>query len=134
MIHYYPLGRSIVMFVIGVIGVVLNIILLKFAMIFSFLLGIMALIAIYIGITGISKRKKEPMIFENNLLKFYKRGKLIEVNREGIKKIFYNTKGIDKRVTILTMDGREIDIPTVYGLNPLVKKLNQNLKLGQAMG
>ena len=117
------------MFVFGTFGLIFNIVILKFIGMFSFLLGIMGVIAIYSGIIGITKRKKEPMVFEDNILKFYKKGRLVEINRDNIEKVFYNTKGIDKRVTILTKEKKEIDIPTVYGLYPLVRKLNKNLAL-----
>jgi len=69
------------------------------------------------------------LTFEDNVLRFYRKRSIIEVNRGDIEKIFYNTKELDKRVTILTKDGQEIDIPTLHGLHPLVKKLYRHIDL-----
>lgn len=129
MIHYYPLSRAIGNIILGAVALFVSILLMRFIGV-SILLLVMAIVALYIGIKGVAKRKKEPMIHEVDKLTFYRRGSVVEVNRENIEKIFYNTKGIDKRVSILTKDQEEIDIPVVYGLAELVKKLNNNLGLG----
>jgi len=129
MTHYYPLSRSIGMLIMGVLGLFISVCLIKFLI--SFLLVVMSVVALYIGIYGLAKRKKEPMIYDDKVLTFYRKGKLEEVRGDSIEKIFYNTKGIDKRVTILTQDRKEVNIPVVYGLAELVRKLNKNLGLAQ---
>ncbi len=128
MIHYYPLGRSIGMLMGGVLGLLISLALVTMGFL-SFLLAIMSVVAVSVGVIGTTKRKRQPMKFEGNALTFYRRSRPVEVPRDAIEKIFYNRSGIDKRVTILTTDKKQIDIPTVYGLKSLARKLNKELDL-----
>jgi hypothetical protein len=115
------------MFILGAFGLFFCIAL--HGILISLVLVIMSLIAIYLGVYAIIRRKKEPMKYENNKLTFFKRGSIVEVSKQNIEKIFYNTSGLGKKVTILTKDKNEIHIPVVYGLAELAKKLNKDLNL-----
>jgi hypothetical protein len=123
--HYYPVGRAIgylfcgflllaiitLMFVFGFIGVFL---------IFGFGLGITA---ITLGVRALTTRKKYPMSLEPECLKFFRKGQEVQIPVKNIERIWFNTSGIDKRVSLALKDGSVVDVPVIYGLDELRKKL-----------
>jgi len=127
--HKMPPVRSIAFFVLGAFGLAFAIALLIHYALFAGLLLAMACIAIFQGIRGIRQRNTRPLTVADGKLTFWRGAKQVVVETDGITKIWYNTKGIDKRVTIALRSGEEVDIPVVYGLAPLARKLNKHLGL-----
>lgn len=130
--HYYPIGRTVgffslafllvcatvLMFVYGFIGVFI---------IFAFFLCI---VATYLGIQTLATRKKYPMSIGPEFLTFFREGKQVQIRAQDLKKIRFNGTGLDKRVSATLADGSTIDIPTLYGMDELRKKLHEYYNLG----
>src|SRR5258708_30506799 len=101
------------MFVFGFIGLFL---------IFGFVLGIAAITH---GIRALTTRKKYPMSMGPELLSFFRKGQEVRIQVQDLKRVWFNTSGIDKRVSLALADGSVIDVPALYGLDELRKKLQK---------
>jgi hypothetical protein len=124
-IHYYPVGRAIGFFFFGVVlfcatGAMLVLGLIGVFLVFGFVLGIAA---VFLGIRALTTRKKYPMTLEPELLTFFRKGQEVKIQVKDLKKVWFNTSGIDKRVSLGLVDGSVVDVPVLYGLDELRKKL-----------
>ena len=89
----------------------------------------MAFVAISGGLKALATRKRFPMMLSKDHLTFRRKGEQIRIPVSEITRVWYNTRGIDKRVSIALKDGAVIDIPTAYGLDPLRKKIQKHYAL-----
>ena len=89
----------------------------------------MAFVAVIQGIVGLRRRNSRPLVVAEGELAFWRGSKRVVVETGEITRIWYNTKGLDKRVSIALQSGEVIDIPPVYGLAGLAKKLSRHLQL-----
>ena len=124
---FYPVSRSIGYLLIGSFAIYFTFMLMKEFGMMSGLLGIMGCVSVYWGIQGLLMRKKRPLELTANELTYFKGGAKITINRSDIERIWLNTSGIDKRVSIKTKQLNEYDIPVPYGLSALEKRLNAEL-------
>lgn len=127
MIIFYPVSRSIGYLLIGSFAIYFTFMLMKEFGMVAGLLGIMGCASVYWGMQGLFMRKKRPLELNADELTYFKGGAKITIKRSDIEKIWMNTTGIDKRVSVKTKQLQEYDIPVPYGLSGLAKKLNAEL-------
>lgn len=131
MTHYYPLFRSIAYITFGILLIAMcgGLLIAGFLSIWPALALIAGIVWVYLGVRGISERKKHPMLLEDTELSFYDRGKQIIIPGIEIEKVWYNPKGIDKHISLKRKNGEEIDIPVLYGLIELKRKISKRYNL-----
>ena len=125
--HYYPVGRAIGYFFLGVVLFSLTTLIFVVGLIgpffiFGFVLGIAA---IAFGIRALITRKKYPMSIGEDRLTFFRKGQEVQIQVRDLKRVWFNTSGIDKRVSLALADGSVMDIPVLYGLDELRKRLQE---------
>ncbi len=123
----YPTGNSIGYMIFGALLIHLLIPLWMTIGGTTFLFFIMGVYAIYMGFIGFTKRTSQPLEIKDGILSFYKNGKLIQVETKFVDKVWVNRSGFDKRISILHREKGEIDIPMIYGLDSVSKKINMEL-------
>ena len=125
--HYYPVGRGVGYFAFGgLLLVVVVVIALAGSFVWMPLGGLaMALVAMWLGVQSLTNRKKYPMTLSDDQISFYVRKNQVHVPIDEVAAVFYNTTGIDKRASLRKRSGENIDIPVLYGLNDLVKKIGR---------
>ena len=129
--HYYPVGRAIGYFFFGLVLLGFTTLMFAFSffgffIIFSFVLAILAVV---LGVRAITTRKNYPMHMGPDLLTFFRKGVQVQIRVPDLKRVWFNTSGIDKRVSLALADGSVIDIPVLYGLDELRKKLQKRYGL-----
>jgi hypothetical protein len=131
-ILYYPVGRAIGFFFFGLILLVATAAMLVIGLIGPFVAFgfVLAVFAIVLGIRALTTRKKYPMSMGADVLTFYRKSGEVRIPIQDIKRIWFNRSGIDKRVSLALADGNVIDIPVLYGLEDLRKKLNKRYGIG----
>ncbi len=130
--HYYPIGRTIGFFLLGSLLLCATILMFVFGFIgvfvvFAFFLSI---VATFLGIKDLATRKKYAMSIGPEFLTFFRQGQQVQIQARDLKKIWFNATGLDKRVSVALADGSTIDIPTLYGMDELRKKLQEYYGLG----
>lgn len=130
----YSISNSIAFVVLGTILLALSGSMLAVGILslWSLLALVMAFVAIGGGLKALATRKRCPMILSEDQLTFYRKGQQVHVPISEITRVWYNTRGIDKRVSIALKDNSVIDIPTSYGLDPLRKKIQKHYALSDA--
>jgi hypothetical protein len=130
----YSISNSIAFVILGILLLALSGSMLVFGIVslWSLLALVMAVIAIGGGLRALATRKRFPMMLSDNQLTFYRKGDQVRVPVSEITRVWYNTRGIDKRVSISLRDTTVIDIPTSYGLDPLRKKIQKHYALSDA--
>jgi hypothetical protein len=129
--HYYSLGNAIGFFFIGTVLLILSggMLLSGILSLWAVLACCMAVGSVVFGFQGITKRKKYPMVLDAEHLTFYRKGQQIRIPIQDITRVWYNTKGIDKRVSLALRNGSIEDIPVLYGLDELRKKIQKQYNL-----
>jgi hypothetical protein len=130
----YSISNSIAFVILGILLLALSGSMLVFGIVslWSLLALVMAVIAIGGGLRALATRKRFPMMLSENQLTFYRKGQQVRVPVSEITRVWYNTRGIDKRVSIALRDTTVIDIPTSYGLDPLREKIQKHYSLSAA--
>jgi len=130
----YSISNSIAFVVLGILLLALSgsMLVVGIVSLWSLLALVMALIAIGGGLKALATRKRFPMMLSEDELTFYRKGEQVRVPVPEITRVWYNTRGIDKRVSISLRDTTVIDIPTAYGLDPLRKKIQKRYALSDA--
>lgn len=130
-VHHYSISNSIAFAVLGIflLGLSGSMLVLGVLSLWSVLALVMAIAAIGGGLKALATRKRFPMILSEDQLTFYRKGEQVQVPVSEITRVWYNTRGIDKRVSISLKEGAVIDIPTAYGLDPLRKKIQKHYAL-----
>jgi hypothetical protein len=133
-VHHYSISNSIAFVILGIFLLALSgsMLALGILSLWSVLALVMAIVAIGGGVKALATRKRFPMILSEDQMTFYRRGEQVRVPVSEVTRVWYNTRGIDKRVSICLKDGRVIDIPTSYGLDPLRKKIQKRYALANA--
>jgi hypothetical protein len=127
MIILYPISRSVGYLLIGAFAIYFTVMLIKHSGMYAGAAGVMGCVAVYWGIYGLLMRKKRPLELTATELTYFKGAAKITINRADIEKVWLNSSGIDKRVSVKTKQLQEHDIPVPYGLSALAKKLNTEL-------
>jgi hypothetical protein len=130
----YSISNSIAFVVLGILLLVLSgsMLVVGIVSLWGLLALVMAVIAIGGGLKALATRKRFPMMLSEDRLTFYRKGEQVRVPVSEITRVWYNTRGIDKRVSISLRDTTVIDIPTSYGLDPLRKKIQKRYALSDA--
>jgi hypothetical protein len=133
-VHRYPMSNSIAFVVLGIFLFALSgsVLALGILSLWSVLALVMAILAIGGGLKALATRKRFPMILSEDQLTFYRKGEQVPVPISEITRVWYNTRGIDKRVSIGLKGCSVIDIPTPYGLDPLRKKIQKHYVLANS--
>ena len=130
----YSISNSIAFVAFGIILFAISgsMLVVGIVSLWSLLALVMAIVAIGGGLKALATRKRFPMILSEDQLTFYRKGQQVRVPISEITRIWYNTRGIDKRVSIGLKDTSVIDIPTSYGLDPLRKKIQEHYSFSDA--
>jgi hypothetical protein len=130
----YSISNSIAFVVLGILLLALSgsMLVIGIVSLWSLLALVMAVIAIGGGLKALATRRRFPMILSEDELTFYRKGKQVRVPVSEITRVWYNTRGIDKRVSISLRDTTVVDIPTSYGLDLLRKKIQKRYALSNA--
>jgi hypothetical protein len=130
----YSISNSIAFVVLGILLLALSgsMLVVGVVSLWSLLALVMAVIAIGGGVKALATRKRFPMMLSEDHLTFYRKGEQVRVPVSEITRVWYNTRGIDKRVSISLRDTTVIDIPTSYGLDPLRKTIQKHYALSDA--
>jgi hypothetical protein len=130
-VHRHSISNAIGFVILGIFLLALSgsMLVLGILSLWSVLALVMSIVAIGGGFKALATRKRYPMILSEDRLMFYRKGEQVRVPISEITRVWYNTHGIDKRVSVGLKGGSVVDIPTAYGLDPLRKKIQKRYAL-----